>query len=369
MKLKKMKVYSSVMMLGVLTMLNGCSSKEGTMTNSTSQVEYEQTLEESNNNSAQLEQDTSIEEVYNQVANILLDADQKLSLQAVNESTENNETSSIEAVQNINNYIDLLQKYVDSFDENKKYVQDDLEQINIKEEIAKAFESIINENQENNHIDKFTLKNIITENNETKLCFENESRTQSYTLRPTTEEVNNVISLFWGNTEETLELSKEEGSKEYYNFLSLFIPILKDFATNIDNYKISTYNQEYLKEETVYRSETGIIYNENSISNQINYEIQEALNMVKVEYSKAGEALSDYEISSTGEVNQGWIIRNKNNDEDYMILDDEQEKLIDAVGELQPIVPDMITKYDTIENIVILDNAMQAYQNHEQIKK
>ena len=46
MKLKKMKVYSSVMMLGVLTMLNGCSSKEGTMTNSTSQVEYEQTLEE-----------------------------------------------------------------------------------------------------------------------------------------------------------------------------------------------------------------------------------------------------------------------------------------------------------------------------------
>ena len=43
MKLKKMKVYSSVMMLGVLTMLNGCSSKEGTMTNSTSQKEYEQT--------------------------------------------------------------------------------------------------------------------------------------------------------------------------------------------------------------------------------------------------------------------------------------------------------------------------------------
>ena len=369
MKLKKMKVYSSVMMLGVLTMLNGCSSKEGTMTNSTSQVEYEQTLEESNNNSAQLEQDTSIEEVYNQVANILLDADQKLSLQAVNESTENNETSSIEAVQNINNYIDLLQKYVDSFDENKKYVQDDLEQINIKEEIAKAFESIINENQENDHIDKFTLKNIITENNETKLCFENESRTQSYTLRPTTEEVNNVISLFWGNTEETLELSKEEGSKEYYNFLSLFIPILKDFATNIDNYKIATYNEEFIKEETTYHTNTGIIYNENRISSQINYEIQEALNMVKEQYCEAGETPLDYEINAAGDTNQSWIIRNKNNTEDYMILSGEEASLINAVGELQPVTPDIITNYTTVENIVVLDNAKQAYQNKEQQKK
>ena len=74
MKLKKMKVYSSVMMLGVLTMLNGCSSKEGTMTNSTSQVEYEQNLEEENNY-ADSKQNINPSEVYNQVANILLDAD------------------------------------------------------------------------------------------------------------------------------------------------------------------------------------------------------------------------------------------------------------------------------------------------------
>ena len=39
-----MKIYSPVMMLGVLSILNGCSSKEGTMTNSTSQIEYEQTF-------------------------------------------------------------------------------------------------------------------------------------------------------------------------------------------------------------------------------------------------------------------------------------------------------------------------------------
>ena len=70
MKLKQMKIYSPVMMLGVISILNGCSSKEGTMTNSTSQVEYEQ----------KLEQDISIKEIYNQAANILLEADEKLIL-------------------------------------------------------------------------------------------------------------------------------------------------------------------------------------------------------------------------------------------------------------------------------------------------
>ena len=73
MKLKKMKVYSSVMILGVLSMLNGCSSKEGTMTNSTSQVEYEQNLEEENNY-ADSKQNINPSEVYNQAANILLEA-------------------------------------------------------------------------------------------------------------------------------------------------------------------------------------------------------------------------------------------------------------------------------------------------------
>ena len=84
MKLKQMKIYSPVMMLGVISILNGCSSKEGTMTNSTSQVEYEQ----------KLEQDISIKEIYNQAANILLEADEKLSEQTVEDSSKGNTISS-----------------------------------------------------------------------------------------------------------------------------------------------------------------------------------------------------------------------------------------------------------------------------------
>ena len=368
MKLKKMKVYSSVMMLGVLSMLNGCSSKEGTMTNSTSQVEYEQNLEEENNY-ADLKQNINPSEVYNQAASILLEADENLSEQTPEESIKNDISSSQEAIQNINTFANLLQKYKDSFDENKKYVQDDLKQINIKEEIAKALESIVNKNQENDSSDKMTLKEITTENDQTELFFKNENGTTSYTLRPTTKEVNNIISIFWGNTEETLELSKEEGSNDYYNFLSLFIPTFKDFAANIDSYKIATYNEEFIKEETTYHTNTGIIYNENRISSQINYEIQEALNMVKEQYCEAGETPLDYEINAAGDTNQSWIIRNKNNTEDYMILSGEEASLINAVGELQPVTPDIITNYTTVENIVVLDNAKQAYQNKEQQKK
>ena len=147
MKLKQMKIYSPVMMLGVISILNGCSSKEGTMTNSTSQVEYEQ----------KLEQDISIKEIYNQAANILLEADEKLSEQTVEDSSKGNTISSVEAIQNINTFADLLQKYKDSSEDNKKIIQGNLEQIDIKKEIKKVLVNIVNGNQEAEVIDKTNL--------------------------------------------------------------------------------------------------------------------------------------------------------------------------------------------------------------------
>lgn len=360
MKLKQMKIYSPVMMLGVISILNGCSSKEGTMTNSTSQVEYEQ----------KLEQDISIKEIYNQAANILLEADEKLSEQTVEDSSKGNTISSVEAIQNINTFADLLQKYKDSSEDNKKIIQGNLEQIDIKKEIKTVLEYIVNGNQEAEVIDKATLRSVTLENNQEKLFFLNESGTISYTLSPTTKEMNNIISLFWGNTEETLELSKEAGSESYYNFLSLFTSTFKDFVSNINDYRISPSNDENLSENTFATpSIVGFIYDKNHISNQINYEIQEALNMVKEQYCEAGEMPSDYEIRPAGEINEGWIIRHKNNNEDYMILEGEEVKLVNAVGELQPITAEMIVDYNTVENIVVLDNAKQAYQNKEQQKK
>ena len=58
----------------------------------------------------------------------------------------------------------------------------------------------------------------------------------------------------------------------------------------------------------------------------------------------------------------------KNNNEDYMILEGEEVKLVNAVVELQPITAEMIVDYNTVENIVTLDNAKQEYQTH-QVKK
>lgn len=146
MKLNKLKIYSSMMTLGVLSILNGCSSKEGTMTDGISKYEYEQLLEEESD-FAQLQQNTNPSDVYNQAADILLEADQKLSEQTTQNSTENITLPSIEAIQNINTFINLLEKYKESFDENKGYIEDDLNAINIKEEIAKALEWIVNGNQ------------------------------------------------------------------------------------------------------------------------------------------------------------------------------------------------------------------------------
>ena len=168
MKLKKMKVYSSVMILGVLSMLNGCSSKEGTMTNSTSQVEYEQNLEEENNY-ADSKQNINPSEVYNQAANILLEADEKLSEQTVEDSSKGNTISSVEAIQNINTFADLLQKYKDSSEDNKKIIQGNLEQIDIKKEIKTVLEYIVNGNQEAEVIDKDTLRSVTLENNQEKV--------------------------------------------------------------------------------------------------------------------------------------------------------------------------------------------------------
>ena len=145
------------------------------------------------------------------------------------------------------------------------------------------------------------------------------------------------------------------------------MPILKEFSRNIKDYKISSY-KEYLEEDETYTSKAGFIYNQTHISEQINYEIQEALNMVKEQYCQDRKVSSDYIIKPFKEENESWIIINKNGNEDYVLLEDDEAKLINAVSSFKPITTDMLIDYNTIENIVIVDNAKQAYKQQEQLK-
>lgn len=349
--LNKMKVYSPVMMLGVVSMLSGCSSQSGVMTRGMSEVEENNEREE-NNGEIELERDFDKEETYEQAAKILLSADKSVLEKAMSITDIDSSESYRDSKEVIKRFAELLEKYSEAYDENKKYVQDDLNQINIKSTVEEALEKIT----------KLDLDGVSFNEGQAKLFLKNSNDMFVRMYTPTTNEVNTIINLFWGDAASALE--SLEDPKDYYNFLSNYIPTFKVFAANIENYRLAIPDIT----DSEHSIQEGLIYNPNSITDQINSEIQEALDLVKSEYCQNGSTPEDYEIRTSGD-NNGWIIRNKNTPEDYMLLEGDDYRLVNAVGDLQPVTSETILSYKSVENIVVLDNAKQAYKMECQSRK